>query len=239
MKNKVFIFLFCIFFLAFILRVLFLPKLALTFGYDQARDAYISQQILAGDLKILGPPASTPGLHHGVFYYYLLAPAYWIGSGSPIVTAYWIAMLNTFTIIIVSYLGYLFTKKVGVGLLSAFFFAISFELTQYAVWLSNPTIGVWTVPLIYLGLWLWIKEKKSWGSIIAGLGLGLSIQAEIFLAYHLVPVAFWLWHTRDDLKKNDYLRFVVFLLLATSTMILSEIKFGFRGVTGLLSLVNR
>ena len=237
MKKFNYILLFGIFIFAFVLRVLYLPKNSLTFGYDQARDAYVSQQIIGGDLKILGPPASTPGLYHGVFYYYLLAPAYLLGHGSPVVAAYWIAFLNSLTVFIVFYLGYLMTKKRWVGILAAFFFAISFESAQYATWLSNPTIGVWTVPLIYLGLWLWIKEKRNYAPIIAAVGLGLSIQSEIFLAYHLVPLVIWLWISRKNITKNQVLTFTLSLLAVLSTMILTEIKFGFKGISGIKALL--
>lgn len=242
MKKKDFLLVLVFLVLAYILRVLFLPKLALTFGYDQARDAYISQQILSGDIKILGPPTSTPGLYHGVFYYYLLAPAYLVGRGSPIIAAYWIALFNAATVFIVFYLTYLLTKKKGAAYLSAFLFAISFEATQYATWLSNPTIGVWTVPLIYLGLWMWIGPSISsgrlrrWGPVLAALGLGLSIQAEIFLLYHGAPFVIWAWVARKKIKKNEILKFAAVLVLALSTMIVSEIKFGFKSLSGLKQL---
>jgi len=236
MKKNILLALFFIFVLGFVLRVLYLPQLALTFGYDQARDAYVSQQILSGDIKILGPPASTPGLYHGVFYYYLLAPGYWIGNGSPIIAAYWIALFNAATVFIVFCLTYLLTKKSFPALLAAFLFAISFEATQYATWLSNPTIGVWTVPLIYLGLWAWIKEKKKWGVIVTALGLGLSIQAEIFLVYHIVPVVLWLWISRKKLQKKQIITFLLFLFTSLSTMILAEVKFGFKSLSGLKQL---
>lgn len=225
-----------IFLVGYSLRVLYLPELSLTFGYDQARDAYITQQIINGDWKILGPPASTPGLYHGVFYYYLLAPAYFLGKGSPLVAAYWIAFLNALTIFIVSYLTFLLTRKIGAALLSGFLFAIAFEATQYAVWLSNPTIGVWTVPLVYLGLWAWIKERKSWGPLLTGLGLGLSIQAEIFLAYHVPPVILWLWIARKNIKRSQIMLSFLVLLLSLSTMILAEIKFGYRSLSGIFQL---
>ncbi len=237
MKKVDLIIIFSIFLLAYFLRVLFLPKLALTFGYDQARDAYVSQEIVHGDLKILGPPASTPGLYHGVFYYYFLAPGYWIGKGSPVIAAYWVALFNAATVFVVFYLTYLLTKKKGAAFLAAFLFAISFEATQYATWLSNPTIGVWTVPLIYLGLWAWIKAgKKKWGPALAALGLGLSIQAEIFLAYHLVPVALWLWLSRKRLQRKQFITFVLFLFASLSTMVLAEVKFGFKSLSGLKQL---
>ena len=68
MTKKTFYILCLIFIFAYIVRVLYIPRLAVTFGYDQARDAFTAQEILSGDAKILGPPASTPGLFHGVFY---------------------------------------------------------------------------------------------------------------------------------------------------------------------------
>jgi len=227
-----------IFIFAFILRTWFLKYNSLTFGYDQARDAYVSQEILKGDLKILGPPASTPGLFHGVFYYYVLAPAYLVGHGSPIAAAYWIAFLNSLSILIVFYLTYLMTKRYWAGIFAGLFCAVSFEATQYATWLSNPTLGFWTVPLMYLGLWLWTKEKKKWGILLAGLGLGLSIQADIFLIYQAVPLIIWLWLNRKGITKKQILVFAASLFLAVLTMIVSEIKFGFRGLSGAVSLLN-
>ena len=238
MKKNILITLFFIFVLAFILRVLYLPKLALTFGYDQARDAFIVQEILSGDIKILGPPASTPGLYHGVFYYYFLTPAYLIGQGDPIIAAYWTAFFNALTVFVIFYLTYLLTKKSFPALLAAFLFAVSFEATQYAVWLSNPTIGVWTVPLIYLGLWTWVKGEGKWGPILTAIGLGLSIQAEIFLAYHIVPIILWLWVARKQIVKGQFVKFASVLVLILSSMILVEIKFGFRGISGLANLLT-
>ena len=79
----------------FWLRVLYLPSGALTFSYDQGRDAYIAKSLIEGDIKIQGPPASTPGLFHGVFYYYLIAPFYLIGQGNPVYPAVAQAFINT------------------------------------------------------------------------------------------------------------------------------------------------
>lgn len=236
--------LFFIFLLGYFLRVMFLPQKALTFGYDQARDAFISQEIVKGDFKILGPPASTPGLYHGVFYYYLLAPAYALGNGDAIVAAYWIALINALTILVVYYFAYSLTKNKLAGILAAFLFAISFEATQYAVWLSNPTIGILTVPLAYLGVWLWLnpsshKPRKNYlGVILTGLALGLSVQSEIFLFYHIVPIAFWVLYKRKLIKLKAISVFIVSFCIAVSTMILVEIKFGFKGLGGVANLLS-
>lgn len=235
-----------IFIFALFLRVMFLQNNALTFGYDQARDALVAKQILSGDLKIQGPPSSQPGLYHGVLYYYLLAPAYSIGNGSPIVTAYYLAFLNAIAVFIVFYIAKLATGNVKLSLLSSFLFAISFESTQYATWLSNPTIAVWTVPLMYLGLWIWTQNKQSLplrgknnlGPILAGIGLGLSIQAEIFLVYHVVPLLIWLVISKSNITKKSLIIFAGTLGLVVSSLILCEFKFGFNSLAAAKSLAN-
>ncbi|MBX4205569.1 hypothetical protein KW795_00050 [Candidatus Microgenomates bacterium] len=249
MKRLALIGLFLIFILGFYLRVMYLPQNALTFGYDQARDAINALQIVHGHLKIQGPPASQPGLFHGVLYYYVLAPAYLLGHGSPIIAAYWIAFINSLTILLVFYLTYLFAKKQKVAnvyipaLVASLLYAISFEATQYATWMSNPTIAIFTVPLMYLGLWIWINNDSSKlinkiAPVIAAVGLGFSIQAEIFLLYHIVPLLIWLWIGRKNISKKQLITFILILLLSLSSMIVNEVKFGFRSIAGFSQLVT-
>jgi len=219
------------------LRVMFLPQNSLTFGYDQARDAYVTKEIISGDLKVLGPPSSTPGLYHGVLYYYFLVPPYLV-SDNPVVAAYWLAIFNSLGIFVVSVIAYFMTKKWGAAILTGFFYAVSFEATQYATWLSNPTIAIVTVPVFYLGLWLWINKKHKYAPALAAVALGFSVQAEVFLLYHTLPLLIWLWVAREKINKKEVFQFIVCGLLSVSTMILTEIKFGFRGFWGLTSLAN-
>lgn len=243
-KNKfTYVALFIIFIFAFTLRVWFLKDNALTFGYDQARDSLVAQQILSGDVKIQGPPSSTPGLFHGVFYYYLLAPSNLVGHGSPLVTAYWLAFLNSLTVILVFAISYIATKKQALGILSALLFAVSFESTQYATWLSNPTIAVWTVPLMYLGLFLWLfrknsKSKTIVGPILTAVGFGLSIQAEIFLLYHIVPLLIWIFVYEKNVIRKQVLIFCGVLFMTLFSLILSEFKFGFNSISAFKSLTT-
>lgn len=226
MLKRIYILLFFIFLFGFILRVMYLPQNILTFGYDQARDAVNALEIAHGHLKIFGPPASQSGLFHGVFYYYVLAPFYLIGKGNPVVAGYGIALINTLGVFLVYTLGYFLTKKKTAGLIAAFLFAISFEATQYATWMSNPTLGIITVPLIYLGLWGWLMRKEKYWSYLTALGLGLSIQSEIFLAYHLVPIVIWLVVMRKNINRRQIIVFIGTLLVVLSTMIMAQLKFG-------------
>lgn len=237
MKKIYLVILAIIFVGGYLLRVMYLPKNILTFGYDQSRDAYSSIAIANGDFKIQGPPSSAPGLFHGVFYYYFLAPAYAFGNGSPVSAAYYVALVNSLTIIIVFFLGYLATKKIMVGISAAFLYAISFEATQYATWLSNPTVAIVTVPLLYLGLWIWTENKNRYGPFLVALGLGLSIQSEIFLAYHSIPIVIWLLFSKQNVNKKQIISFLLTTALILSSFLISEVKFGFNGINGVKSLL--
>ncbi len=236
-RVKIFALVFLIFLLGYFLRVMYLSHNDLTFGYDQARDAINAQIILGGHLKIQGPPASIQGLNHGVLYYYVMAIAYAFGK-NPANAAYFIALINSLTVFIVFAITYQLTKKTWAAILSSLLFSISFEATQYATWLSNPTTAILTVPLMYLGLWMWIEKKNKWAPLITALGLGLSIQSEIFLAYHLIPLAIWLWVSRKNVTRRQLLVFLVFLGLVLSSIFMSEIKFGFRGIGGVKTLFS-
>lgn len=241
MKNKlvIAIILIAIFGIGFFLRTKFLGEKVLTFGYDQARDAVNAIQIAQGDFKIQGPPSSTPGLFHGVLWYYFLAPAYSFGQGSPIFAGYYMAFFNCLTILIVFGITYFVTNKsIFKSVLASILFAFSFEATQYATWLSNPTLGVVTVPLMYFGLYLWITNKYKYAPIIAALGLGLSIQSEIFLAYHTVPLLIWLTTYRGSITKKQVLIFVLTLSLSLVSYLICEFKFGFNSLSGIGNLLT-
>ncbi len=218
------------------LRLLFLPQGGLTFGYDQARDAYSALEIAHGHIKIQGPSASTPGLFHGVAYYYLLAPIYGIFNGSPYAAGVWIAIVNILTIIPIYLLGkLLFNSKVGI--LASLLFAISFDAVQYALWLSNPTPAIFSGAIFYLGLAMYIFDKKKLlGLILAAVGLGFSTQFEIFLGYLFAPLVIALAIYKIKPKLNEIAYFFGTYLIVVSSMILAYLKFGFTFLSGFATL---
>jgi len=236
-KNKfVLLLLILIFFLSYFLRVWQLKNNSLTFVYDQARDFMTVRDMIFGDFKIQGPPSSQEGLFHGVFYYYFLIPGYLLGKGNPVTIAYYVAFFNSLAVFLLYYISKIATKSKIAGLLSAVFFAVSFESSQYATWISNPTIAIWTVPIFYLGLWLWTSKLKKYAPIIAGVGLGLSIQAEIFLAYHIAPLLIWIFLNKNKIKRTDVYKFLISFVVSISSFIISEFKFGFNSLEAIRSL---
>lgn len=188
--------------LAFIIRILFIPQGGVSFHYDMARDAFEAQQIWKkGHLKILGPPTSTPGLYHGVLYYYLIAPFYLLGNGDPRVVAIFLSFINSLVIIPLMFLAKDFFKNNQWVFLSAFLFAVSFEGTQYGPWISNPAPAVLTVAFFFLSLRLWQKRNKC-GLYLAVLSAALSTQFQFFLIYLfvLIPIFGIMFKIKTSIK---------------------------------------
>jgi len=177
-------------FFSFFLRILFIYQGSVSFHYDMARDAFAAQQIWKeGHLKILGPPTSTPGLFHGVLYYYLIAPFYLLGQGDPRVVAIFLSFLNSLTVIPVMFLVKDLLKSKKWAILGGFLFAVSFESTQYGPWISNPGPALLTVALFFLCLRSWQKGNIL-GLYLAVLSAALSAQFQFFLIYlfPLIPL---------------------------------------------------
>ncbi len=188
--------------LAFVLRILFIFQGGVSFHYDMSRDAFEAQQIWkGGHLKILGPPTSTPGLNHGVFYYYLIAPFYLLGNGDPRVVVVFLSLVNSLVLIPIMLLAKDIFKSNKWVILSGLLFAISFEATQYAPWISNPAPAVLTVALFFLFLRLW-QKGKTYGLYFAVLSAALFTQFQFFLIYLflLIPLFGYIFKSRTNTK---------------------------------------
>lgn len=228
-----------IFILAIVIRFLYFPN-NIYFGFDQARDAYQALDITSGDLKIIGPTTTFEGLNHGVLYYYILAPLYLLGSGNPEFPAAVLRIFNALGVFLIfSLSSILFGKRAG--LIAALLFAISFEQTQFAIYMGNPTLGSLSVMLMYLGLAMVVFAQKEIGLMLAFLGLGFSIQFQFALTYLIIPLAFIiLIFYRNFLKLSVKTWLVSFsvLIVTLSSFIVAEIKYSFRSTQALFDLIN-
>ncbi len=112
-----------------------------------------------------------------------------------------------------------------VAILASFLFAISYEQTQFSLFLNHPSLAIVSVLIFYLGLSFWIFKKRNWGLILALFGLGLSIQFE-FVEIQLIPIfiLFFLYFAKNTPKLNlstILIGFVAFIL-PVSSFIVSE-----------------
>lgn len=228
-KLSYFYLLLLVFVLALLLRFLYFPN-DIYFGFDQARDAFAVKEILSGDIKLIGPPTTFEGLRHGVLYYYIYAPFYWLGQGDPAIAAALLRVVNALGVFIIFAIGYVLFNMF-VGLIAAWLYATSFEQTQFAMYLNHPSLAVISILLMYFGFSLLIFKKKDFGLIIAFLGLGLSIQFEFILTYLIIPFIVILFVFRKSIPHISFkifsLGFISFLITVL-TFLIAEIKFSFR-----------
>ena len=220
--------LFIVFLLALMLRFLYFPDNTY-FGFDQARDAYESLEIINGNLKVVGPPTANQVFHHGVLYYYLFAPIYLLSGGNPEAVSVFLRVLNSTGIFLVLVIVYVMFDWIA-AIFASFLFAISYEQTQFSLFLNHPPFAVISVLIFYLGLSLWIFRKKIRGLILALFGLGLSIQFE-FVEIQLMPIfLLFLLFFRKQLTKVN-LKIIISALIAflipVSSYIIYEVKNNF------------
>lgn len=233
LKSKIFWTLTALVFLGLCLRLYSFSSI--TFGYDQARDAFIAQDIfLKGDLKILGPSSDIHGLHHGVLYWYLISPFYAFSYGGVFAVKIFVILVGLLSIP----LTYILAKKMfndsWVAMISAFFIAVSYEAISYSHWLSNPSFAFVTILLSFLFLWMYVKENFKYGLFATAFFWGLSVQFEIFLLYQAVVFLIILILFRKINVKDIFISFFIFALTILP-LILGEIKFGYPGILGILS----
>jgi len=201
----------------------------ISFSYDQARDAFISQEILRGDLKTVGPPTDIQGVFHGPIYYYALAPIYAI-SRDPRLVVIAFSFLNILSGLFLSYFIYKITKSKVVPLIFFFFFAVSPELVFYSRFISNISLVIPSLALAIYSTQFLPKTKSYLGLAI---GLGFAAQSEFFLL-SLAPIVFVYLLLKKTRIKNQII-FCSVYFLSISPYALAEIKFKFRGLISFFS----
>lgn len=238
-----------IFLLAIAMRLIYFND-GLTFGYDQARDMFQALEIWNKDpIKLIGPQSDRPGLHHGSFYWYLISPAVNLSGGDVWVTRFYLILISCITIFFI----YDLTKSLfpqerrspsfnnKIAILASFLFAISFEATEYARWLSNPPSAILTSTISFWSLQKLIDGKK-WALATLLFSWGLSVQFQLFMLYQLVvfPLVWVILKgfTLPKLSKQDIVIAVVAFLVSIFSFIATEFTFRFQNTTALWKLVG-
>lgn len=224
--------------LAFLLRVAFIPQGAISFHYDMARDAFEARQIWKmGDLKIIGPPTTTPGLYSGALYYYLIAIPYGLSAGDPRFAAIFLSFLNSFAILPIFLLSKDIFKSTAWAMLASIFYAVSFEAIQYGPWLSNPSPAILTVTMFFYSLRLWQIGNK-WGLALSILFASISAQFELFLIFLLVVVLIFKFTFNLRVNIKQFLLSITIASLTLSTFFVAAIKFNTFGqmITGFFTI---
>lgn len=213
------------------------------FGFDEARDAYISQEIYkTGDLRIIGPPANAPNLFHGPLYWYLIGPLYIVGKGNPYFVSFAFRLLNAFGVFAVYWLGKKYFNR-SVGILSALLYAFSFEENQYAIYALHPSLTIFSWLAIFSGAVIILKNEKSkfWGLPLIFAGAASAIQFELVSISAAGTAIVLLLMLRKKVKSiswKSWLTAMIFSLIFLGSYLLAEVKFNFRSIKSALNLVG-
>ena len=209
----------------------------LGFYYDQGRDAKVIWRLWhEGRPFLIGPVTGLQGIFLGPLYYYLIAPFYLIGGGSPIIPAVFLAFLSTIAVFFLYYLGWKFESRVT-GFIAATIGALSLELVKAGRWLANPTPILLISMLLLWSMWKIVdgnNKQMASGSESQRLGewiaiaflIGISLQFEAASAVYYLPMilVFALWQ-RKNLPNKKIILIASFFFLLT---LLPQIAFNFR-----------
>jgi len=251
-KNWILLILFFVLVFGFIVRTYRISNNNVVFGYDEVEDLIHARKIAVdGDLVVIGKAIyGIPGIRHGVFSYYLLAPALLLFNQNPWAAAVWVGLFNLLTAVVVYFTAKSLFKNKQLPLVAATLYTFSYLVVEYSGWVAHPTFAILFVSLFFFGL-LKAYKGKSWGYLVGSLFLGLSIQADLIFLY-LVPIAvLFLVFFKPLLPK---IRTIIYsfsiLLLTLSTFIYTELLFNFSTLKAILkfsetfdegrtSLINR
>lgn len=220
-------------------------KESVYFGFDQAKDAYESQDIYVNrNIKIMGLPATgNMGIFHGPLHWYLTGPIYLLAGGDPIGVSAFFRVINAMGVFLVFAIGSgLFNS--GVGLMAALMFAMSYEETQYSMYVGNPSMAMIFIPLIFLGAsWIYKKSRYAdWSLVMMFGGAAAATQLNLMYAYSFAIVLSLLFILRRNvttlLKKSAWIKGFVTAGLLLASYFIAELKFDFRETKTVIRLLR-
>lgn len=235
LKHRPWVVLALIFILGLFLRTLNL-KDNVIFAYDQARDAQrIMDMVYNHDIKLVGPETDIPGVFNGVLFYLILLPVYAISGFDPNAASFFLIFLNLAVIPILYYLSVILFKNKYIGYIAGILWAVSFEQINFAKYISNASLMPLASTIFFLGLAIYLFQKKDWGFILSVIGLGASIHFNFYLVYLIVlyPIFFFLY--KPVIRIKTILLSVCLLFFILFPFIIAEFRWHFPAVKGLLS----
>ncbi len=200
--------------LAFFVRV-YRISATLGFYFDQGRDALAIWDLIHNHkFFLIGPTTGIAGIFRGPFYYYLIAPAYWLGAGNPVFPSVFLSLLTVIAIFMLYYLAVKIQDK-PTGIFAVIIASFSFYLVIASRWLSNPTPMLLLSMLLIFFMFL-VADGKKWGwagiAFISGMSLfHFGSSGELFYFPAIAIFAIW-QHKNLPTKKIFAVSILLFIL---------------------------
>ncbi len=207
-----------------------------TFGYDQGRDAQrISDIMTFKNLKLVGQESDIPGVFHGALTYYLLAPIHFLSNSNPNYSAIFLSIINLSGVVLLYYSSVVLFKNRGIGLVAGFFWAVSYEQISFARFISNASaMGIASI-IFFLGIAIYLFQKKQWGLTLSIVGLVLCVQFNFYLIYLILfyPIFYFIY--KPKINKRIIIPNFVIMLVLLSFYLFVELRWNFMMSKALIS----
>jgi hypothetical protein len=148
--------------LAAVLRLIDLPTRG-TWDADQGHDMLVLRDlVLNGQIPLLGPPTSIGDFHHGVLYYFVLAPFAALSGADPIGVVAAIAIGGVLAVAITWWLA----RSIGgpvAGLTAGFLMAVSASAVEESTFIWNPNLIALSSAIALAAAWrAWTTGRARW-----------------------------------------------------------------------------
>jgi len=172
--------------LAAVLRLIDLPTRG-TFDADQGHDMLVLRDLVVnGNIPLLGPPTSIGDFHHGVLYYFLLAPIAALSGADPVAVTAAIALGGTGAVAVTWWLA----RSIGgpvAGLIAGFLLAVSASAVEESTFIWNPNLIALSSSIALAAAWrAWTTGHVRWW-VAAGTAAVVTMHLHV-LGIVLTPI---------------------------------------------------
>jgi hypothetical protein len=177
--------------LAAVLRFVNLPTRG-TWDADQGHDMLVLRALVrTGELPLLGPPTSIGEFHHGVLYYYLLAPAAALSGADPLGVVAAIALAGVAAVGVTWWLARAIGGPVA-GAAAGVLMAVSASAVDESTFIWNPNLIALSSSIALAAAWgAWTGGRARWW-VVAGIGVIVTMHCHV-LGSVLLPPVLGLW----------------------------------------------
>jgi 4-amino-4-deoxy-L-arabinose transferase-like glycosyltransferase len=196
-------------------------------------------------IPLVGPPTSIGDLHHGVLYYFLLAPFAWISGDDPVVVAGAIAVAGVAAVGVTWWLA----RSIGgptAGLVAGLLMAVSASAISESTGIWNPNLIALSASIALAAAWHAHQGSRARWWVVSAAGLVVTVQCHI-LGIALAPplVALYvldLRRARDAKSRASLgragLAAIGVIVLGYLPLIIHELGNGFPEVRSVIAFVT-
>jgi flagellar biosynthesis protein FliQ len=172
-----------------IAAVLRLPDLAGrgTWDADQGHDMLVLRHLVVnGQVPLLGPPTSIGDFHHGVLYYFLLAPAALVSRADPVAVTTWIALGGITAVAMTGWLARSIAGPIA-GIVAGLLLAVSATAVEESTFIWNPNVIALTSSIALAAAWRAHATGRARWWVVAGAAAVVTMHGHV-LGVILTPV---------------------------------------------------